>query len=53
MNRNGIIKNVRKVDPRMPFEMDMQHILSGYLYPQLHKDMRQLSSARKRKNSHA
>ena len=52
MNRNVIIKGGRKVDARMPFEANNQNILSGYLYPQLHKNMRQLPSARKRKNSH-
>ena len=52
MNRNAITKGARKVDARMPFEANNQNILSGYLYPQLHKNMRQLSIVRKRKNSH-
>ncbi len=52
MNRNAIIKGSRKVDARMPFEANNHNNLSGYLYPQLHKNMRQLQSARKRKNSH-
>ena len=50
MNRNGmILKTVRKADPRMPFEINLQNMLSGYLSPQLHKDLRRLPSARKRK----
>ncbi len=51
MNRNGmIIKIVRKTDPRMPFGLDMQEMLTGYLSPQLHKNLRLLPSARKRKS---
>ena len=48
MNRNGVsVKASRKADVRMPFEADL---LSGYLYPQLHKSLRLLPSARKRKS---
>ncbi len=49
MNRNGIIKQMRKADPRMPFGVQIQEMLTGYLSPQLHKNLRLLSSARKRK----
>ena len=50
MSRNGmIIKQGRKADPRMPFGLDMQEMLTGYLSPQLHKNLRRLPSARKRK----
>ncbi len=50
MSRNGmILKQVRKSDPRMPFGLDMQEMLTGYLSPQLHKNLRLLPSAKKRK----
>lgn len=50
MNRNPVVvRIVRKADSRMPFGLDTQELLSGYLSPQLHKNLRQLPSARKRK----
>lgn len=54
MNRPGMNPKGRKADPRMPFEADMQKMLSGYLYPQLHRDMRRLParSAKKWKRNH-
>ncbi len=53
MNRSLIInKGGRKTDPRMPFGLDTVDILSGYLSPQLHKSLRQLTSTKKRKTTH-
>ena len=50
MNRSAIIlKSARKSDPRMPFDSDEQDLLSGYLTPQMHKNLRRLPSARKKK----
>ncbi len=51
MNRNGmILKQTRKADPRMPFGVEVQEMMTGYLSPQLHKNLRLLPSARKRKS---
>ena len=50
MNRSAIIlKSNRKSDPRMPFELNVQDMLSGYLTPQMHKNLRRLPTARKKK----
>ncbi len=50
MNRSAIIlKNSRKSDPRMPFDLNAQDMLTGYLTPQMHKNLRRLPSAKKKR----
>lgn len=50
MNRSAIImKSTKKSDPRTPFDSNGRDMLTGYLTPQMHKNLRRLPSAKKKR----
>lgn len=53
MNRNSfVLRSVRKSDARMPFEFNVENVLTGYISPQMHKNLRRLPSAKKKKSGY-